>query len=344
MAKADIQNLLKRRMAATQQASDLAVTDQVYHKLFEAVPLSTPSTISNLPLEKLVPFQTAEIGFRPYPPAQLEALSQQLQEDGLMVRIIVRPRPDGNYEILAGHNRTNAARLAGWTTIPAEIVEADDTRAIVIATSTNLIQRQRLSILERGLAYKALLDAKNRQGFRSDQADSTSGEFHQKSTEDDDVTSGELRQRYSARALVAEFFGVTEHEIRKAIKLTRLIPELQTMLEATPKQLNLSCAALLADYDETTQTAILAIVKDTGCRFQRSHLLQLQQSCKPPTVAPQQLCAAWNRTTAVNARPNRSTAKNLVFDRKRFAPYLQQFRSDAEIEELFLAFLREYHP
>ena len=344
MAKADMQNLLKRRMAATQQASDLAVTDQMYHKLFADAPLPALSTITDLPLEKLVPFQTAEIGFRPYPPAQLEALSQQLQEDGLMVRIIVRPRSDGTYEILAGHNRTNAARLAGWSTIPAEIVEADDARAIVIATSTNLIQRQRLSILERGHAYKALLDAKKRQGFRSDQVNNTSGEFHQKSAEGVDATSGEIRQKYSARTLVAEFFGVTEHEIRKAIKLTRLIPELQTMLEERPKQLNLSCAALLADYDEATQTAILAIVKETSCRFQRSHLLQLQQSCKPPSVKLQQLRAAWNRITTINASPNRSTTKNLVFHRKRFAPYLQQFHSDAEIEDLFLTFLKQYHP
>ena len=66
------------------------------------------------------------------------------------------------------HNRVAAAKLAGWTTIPAEVVEADDARAIVIATSTNLIQRQGLSTIERGKAYKALLDAKNRQGYRSE--------------------------------------------------------------------------------------------------------------------------------------------------------------------------------
>ena len=63
--------------------------------------------------------------------------------------------------------------------------------------------------LSRGKAYKALLDAKNRQGYRSDR---------------DNETSGENRQKYSARALVAEFFGVTEYEIRKAVKLTQLIP------------------------------------------------------------------------------------------------------------------------
>ena len=105
-----------------------------------------------MPLDKLVPFFTADIGCKPYPPAKLQAFSEQLNEEGLMVRIIVRPMATDKYEILAGHNRANAARLAGWTAIPAEIVEADDARAIVIATSTNLIQRQGLSIIERGKA------------------------------------------------------------------------------------------------------------------------------------------------------------------------------------------------
>lgn len=168
-----------------------------------------------------------------------------------MVRIIVRSIAGGDsFEILAGHNRTSAARLAGWTEIPAEIVEADDARAIVIATSTNLIQRQNLSIIERGKAYRALLDAKNRQGHRSDVTPLTSGESRQKSgREDVGNTSGDSRQKYSARALVAEFFGVTEYEIRKAIKLTQLIPELADILERNSRQLNLACAELVADYD-----------------------------------------------------------------------------------------------
>ena len=88
-----------------------------------------------MPLDLLDPFSTADIGFRPYPPQKLEAFAEQLKEEGLMVRIIVRPKANGRYEILAGHNRVGAARLAGWPTIAAEIVEADDIRAIVIATS-----------------------------------------------------------------------------------------------------------------------------------------------------------------------------------------------------------------
>lgn len=192
MAKTDMNGLLKKRMTATQQASGLQTSDEVYRKIFREIPPSAPASIRDLPLDKLVPFFTTDIGFKPYPPSKLKAYAEQLNEEGLMVRIIVRPTGNGSFEILAGHNRANAAKLVGWVEIPAEVVEADDARAIVIATSTNLIQRQNLSVIERGKAYKALLDAKNLQGYRSDIANRT---------------SGENRQKHSARTLVAEFFG-----------------------------------------------------------------------------------------------------------------------------------------
>ena len=238
MAKADMNAILKRRMAATQQASELQASDEAYQQIFQRAPPSAPSEICDLPLDKLDSFFTADIGFKPYSPAKLEAFAQQLQEEGLLVRIIVRRIPHSDrYEILAGHNRTAAARLAGWTKIAAEIVVADDARAISIATLTNLLQRQDLSIIERGKAYKALLETKNRNGQRNAAKE----------------TFGDNRQRYNARAIVAEFFGVTEYEIRKAIKLTQLITELQSILEDNPKKLNLACAVLVADYDSESQ-------------------------------------------------------------------------------------------
>ena len=184
-----------------------------------------------------------------------EAFAEQMNEEGLLVRIIVRPTaPQGSYEILAGHNRANAARLAGWDVIPAEIVEADDARAIVIATSTNLIQRQNLSIIERGKAYRALLDTKNRNGQRN---------AFQKET------FGENRQRYSARKLVAEFFGVTEYEIRKAMKLTQLIPQLQNILESSPKQLK-NCPAKMQLHMERASRSGLPFSSVSPIRRRRS--------------------------------------------------------------------------
>ncbi len=326
MPKANMNDMLKRRMAATQQASELQTSDEAYQRIFrEKAPVGA-SQLCDLPLDKLVSFFTADIGFRPYPRAKLEAFSEQIQEDGLFVRIIVRPISTDKYEILSGHNRVAAAKLAGWTTIPAEVVEADDARAIVIATSTNLIQRQGLSTIERGKAYKALLDAKNRQGYRSDM---------------ENGTSGDSRQKYSARALVAEFFGVTEYEIRKAVKLTQLIPELSDILENTPKQLNLACADLIADYDAASQQAFIEMCSIEGYPMNKAIMQHIVCKCPPPTAGRQEMYAAWRE--ARNAAEKRMMAppRKISFDRKQFAPYLEKFSSDQEIEKLFLEFLQE---
>lgn len=342
MAKADMNDLLKKRMTASQQASELQASDNAYEKLFREAPPPGDVQICSLPLDKLVPFFTADIGFRPYSLSQLQAFAEQLNEEGLLVRIIVRPMAAGTYEILAGHNRTSAAKLAGWTEIPAEIVEADDARAIVIATSTNLIQRQNLSIIERGKAYRALLEAKKRQGFRTDIADATSGDFRQKSNLNmSSPTSGEIRQKYSARALVAEFFGVTEYEIRKAIKLTHLIPPLQDILETAPKQLNLACADLIAEYDLASQETFVEICSIEGYQINKAAMQYITRQCQPPSADRQAIFTAWRETRNQAEQRMMAPPKKISFDRRRFAPYLEDLGSDQELESLFLEFLQE---
>ena len=327
MAARSMNEILKSRMSATRQASELETSDEAYLRIFQEEPASVKASIRELPLEQLVPFFTADIGFRPYSPEKLRAFAGQLQEEGLLVRIIVRPMGHADrYEILAGHNRVNAAKLAGWQTIPAEVVEADDVRAIVIATSTNLIQRQQLSIVERGKAYKALLGAKNRKGERFDLKP---------------ITSGENRPTYSARALVAEFFGVTEYEIRKLIKLSSMIPELLDVLEQNPKQLNLSCADLIADYDVDTQPAFVEMCSIEGYQLNKATVQHIVKVCPPPTADRQQIFAAWREARAIAEKRLSAPPKKISFDRKRFAPYLEKLESEAELEDLFLEFLRK---
>lgn len=319
-------DLLKGRMAASKQASELATSDEAYQKIFQETPPPSAPVIRDVPIKQLVPFFTADIGFNPYPKEKLMAFAEQLKEEGLLVRIIVRPIfGSSDYEILAGHNRVNAAKAAGWEKISAEIVDADDARAIVIATSTNLIQRQGLSIVERGKAYKALLDAKNRNGQRG-------AAFE---------TFGDSRQRYNARELVAEFFGVTEYEIRKAVKLTQLIPALLDIMERTPKQLNLACADLMADYDAQSQEAFIEMCSIEGYQINKATVQYIVRSCPPPTAERQIIFAAWREAKATAAQRQATPPKKISFSRKKFEPYLAGVSNDAELEALFLEFLRE---
>ena len=326
MGRADMNDILKRRMGAAQQASELQVSDEAYTQIFRKPLPSAKVRICELPIDKLRPFYTADIGFHPYPPDKLKAFSEQLSQEGLFERIIVREIPHLDcYEILAGHNRTEAGKMAGWNTIPAEIVEADDDRAITIAISTNLLRRQGLTIVERGKAYKALLDAKNRCGQRNAGVE----------------TFGDNRQRYNARTIVADFFGVTEYEIRKAIKLTQLIPALADIVENKPKQLNLACADLIADYDATTQEAFIEMCTMEGYQLNKSTVQHIRSECPPPSAQQHQIFAAWRAARAKAERRLREPPKKISFERKQFAPYLEHFRSDEEIAALFLEFLKQ---
>lgn len=323
-----VQAMLRKRMAATQQASELELGDEIYSKVFQQVPPTQKPAIREIPISSLSPFFTADIGFKPYPTTKLEAFAKQLAEDGLFERIIVRAIPGSDrYEIIAGHNRTEAARLNRWKTIPAEIVVADDARATSIAIATNLLRRQELTIMERGKAYKSLLDAKNRNGQRNIDAD--------------DTTFGEIRQRYNAREIVAEFFGVTEYEIRKAVKLTHLIPALADILESNPKALPLSCADLIAEYDTHSQAAFEEICQIEGYHLTMATMKYIHRMCPPPTADRQSIYAAWREARAAEDKKKSSSPKKITFDRKKFAPYLEQFGSERELERLFLEFLKE---
>ena len=342
MAKRDMNDLLKRRMSATQQAAEVTVGDEAYEVLFQGKLASSTSKFCDLPLDRLRPFFTADIGFHPYPQEKLKAFSQQLAEQGIYERIIVRPIPESeDYEILAGHNRTEAWRLTGHTTIPAEVVNADDARAVSIAVATNLLRRQDLTIIERGKAYRALLTESNRNGQRN-VACPTFGENRQRlGGAVDDLTSGENRQRYNARKLVADFFGVTEYEIRKAIRLAGLIPPLADILENSPRKLPIACAELIADYNAATQQAFVEMCSIEDYTLNKSAMQSIVHACPPPSAKHQDLFAAWRQARARETQRRAAPPKKISFDRRKFAPYLERLGGDKEIEELFLEFLRQ---
>lgn len=341
MAKRDMNDLLKRRMSATQQAAEVTVGDEAYEMLFQGKLASSASKFCDLPLDRLRPFFTADIGFHPYPQEKLKAFSQQLAEQGIYERIIVRPIPESeDYEILAGHNRTEAWRLTGHATIPAEVVDADDARAVSIAVATNLLRRQDLTIIERGKAYRTLLTESNRNGQRN-VAYPTFGENRQRLGQViDDETFGDSRQRYNARKLVADFFSVTEYEIRKAIKLAGLIPPLADILENNPRKLPIACAELIADYDAATQQAFVEMCSIEDYTLNKAAMQSIVHACPPPSANHQDIFAAWRQARARETQRRAAQPKKISFDRRKFAPYLEKLGSDKEIEELFLEFLR----
>ena len=149
-----------------------------------------------------------------------------IRERGVLVPVIVRPLKInyipviGRYEILSGHNRVNAAKIAELTTVPAEIRDVDDAQAVIIVNETNLQQRSfkdwRESEKARSIAQYH--DSIKNQGKRQNTQTDTSAESQQSSDS-------------YARRKTALIYGVKENIIEKYLQLNRLIEPLKNRLD-----------------------------------------------------------------------------------------------------------------
>lgn len=119
--------------------------------------------IQNLPLDKLEPFPNHP--FKVIDDDKMLETVESIKERGVLVPILVRPKNDGNFEIVSGHRRHHASQLAGLTEIPAIVREMDDDTAILLMVDSNL-QREELLPSEKAFAYKMKLDAMKRQAGR----------------------------------------------------------------------------------------------------------------------------------------------------------------------------------
>jgi ParB family chromosome partitioning protein len=135
---------------------------------------------------------------------------------GVIIPALVRPMPDGSYQMIAGHRRKFATELAGVQTLPCIVRKMTDDEAIIVMVGSN-VQRVKLLPSERAFAYKMRLDAMKRQGYR---ADLTSANDLQK-----------LIQGQTSRSSVAKEMGKSHETIRLYICLTNLIPELLDMAD-----------------------------------------------------------------------------------------------------------------
>ena len=268
--------------------------DAAYEALFGNIPRQNERKVTRaIPLDKLHTFHTANIGFKPYSAEHLQALADDIDEHGLLENIKVLPDADG-YEILSGHNRVNACRLLGWSIITADIENADDSRAIIIATVPNLQHRQRLSPCERAWAFRSLLEANKHQGQRTDL---------------EQTTSVGKQQKLDARDRVAHFFSVKRNEVCNTVRLTYLTePLLQLVDEGA---ISITCGAALSFYDASTQGILYDQIqknKQKLCSAQLSHLKKL---CPPPSASASEISSAWS--TIFQAGPStRRIKKNSV--------------------------------
>ena len=197
--------------------------------------------VQQIPIDALHPFTN-----HPFKVLDDEAMTRTVEsiaQYGVLAPLIARPRPEGDgYEIISGHRRQYAAKLAGLDTLPVIVRQMSDDAAVILMVDSNL-QREHILPSERAFAYKMKLDAIKNQGARSD------------------LTSDQVGQKLWSVEQVASDAGESKTQIQRFIRLTNLIPELLDMVDE--KKISFNPAVELSYLDESQQRDFLEAMRDT---------------------------------------------------------------------------------
>lgn len=150
----------------------------------------------------------------------MEGLVESIKKNGVLNRIIVRPRREGGFEIVAGHRRTEASRLAGLTTVPADLRrDMDDDAATIAMIETNLKQRPKLLPSERAMAYRMMRDTLAHQGV---------------------AIEAENEKRRHTKDEIAESYGESPRQVARFIRLTDLNVPLLDLVDKSKLQMGVA--------------------------------------------------------------------------------------------------------
>ena len=236
--------------------------------------LSTQESRDEAKLERVINLKPSEISDFPNHPfkvrmdeAMLE-MTESVKQYGVLVPALVRPKPDGGHEMVAGHRRKRAAELAERE-VPCIVRNLIDDEATIIMVDSNL-QREKVLPSERAYAYKMRMEAvTRRQGQRTDL---TSANDLQK-----------LAQRQTSREKVAEKAGKSHETIRLYICLTNLIPELLDLADnAVIKdkenlQIALRPAVELSYLKKEEQADLFQIIQETDCTPSHAQTIKMRR-------------------------------------------------------------------
>ena len=196
--------------------------------------------VQQIPIGELFPFKNHP--FKVLDDESMQRTVESVEQYGVLSPLIARPRPEGGYEIISGHRRQYAAKLAGLDTLPVIVRQMSDDAAVILMVDSNL-QRENILPSERAFAYKMKLEALKNQGARSD------------------LTSCQVGTKFRADELLAENSSESARNVQRFIRLTNLVPELLDMVDE--KKIAFNPAVELSHLDTNQQRDFLEAMNDT---------------------------------------------------------------------------------
>ena len=265
--------------------------------------------VQQIPIDALHPFTN-----HPFKVLDDEAMTRTVEsiaQYGVLAPLIARPRPEGGYEIISGHRRQYAAKLAGLDTLPVIVRQMSDDAAVILMVDSNL-QREHILPSERAFAYKMKLEALKNQGARSD------------------LTSDQVGQKLWSVEQVANDAGESKTQIQRFIRLTSLIPELLDMVDE--KKIAFNPAVELSYLDESQQRDFLEAMQDTQNAPSFSQAQQLKKMA-------QQGEFSYEKAFDVMGQEKKSEKDTVTIKNETLRKYFPRSYTPKQMEEKIIQFL-----
>ena len=207
-----------------------------------------------LPVEKLRPFEGHP--FQVKDDAEMDQLVFSILTQGLLTPISVRPIENGEYEVISGHRRLHACEKAGIEMVPALIYSLDRDAATIAMVDSNL-HREKILPSEKAFAYKLKLDAMQQQGQRTD------------------LTSDQVGRKLETAEIIGELSGDSKTQVRRYIRLTKLIPDILRMVD--DGKIALTPAVELSYLTKQEQQNLLETMESEDCTPSLSQAIQMKK-------------------------------------------------------------------
>lgn len=248
----------------------------------------------------------------------MQNLMESIRDRGVITPAMVRKKDDGRYEMISGHRRKHASERLGLETLRCEVVEVSRDEAIILMVDSNA-QRSEILPCDKGRAYKMKLEAiKRQQGERTD------------------LTSAPLVQKLdgkSSRELLAEASDDSHEQIRRYIRLTYLVPELQDFVDKG--QMKMRPAVELSYLDEETQRDIVDRIDETEAFPSHDQAIRIRRAYENGEIDYDKV-----RDIMDEEKPNQKPKFKFSFDRLK--PYIPKDYSDSKAEDYVIKALEFY--
>ncbi len=267
--------------------------------------------VQQIPIDALHPFTN-----HPFKVLDDEAMTRTVEsiaQYGVLAPLIARPRPDGDgYEIISGHRRQYAAKLAGLDTLPVIVRQMSDDAAVILMVDSNL-QREHILPSERALAYKMKLDAMRRTSGRPSKENSR-----------------QLVGNFETADVVGKESGESGRQVQRFIRLTNLIPELLDMVDE--KKISFNPAVELSYLDESQQRDFLEAMQDTQNAPSLSQAQQLKKMA-------QQGEFSYEKAFDVMGQEKRSEKDTVTIKNETLRKYFPRSYTPKQMEEKIIQLL-----